>query len=391
MLTAPGAITLHSLLESLLVPAVHAPDRLTWLQDGGGVGAEMKRGFSGILGRFFARWYLETHHGLTDMVPISGEGPVYSHNVVVLRKGRINLPDWVCLGPTGQPVLAESKGSHNRSRWAGPLTASPLEKAKEQLQSAVVQMRSPATGRLRRVKVKGWAVMSRWSTVQNMRPPLLYVLDPETQGHEMTVDEGKRAAQDIRRAVLAGFMRVLGHPNLAARFTVLAKAETDVSTVQREISAAEMEWTSESVGPPPIAGAIEPVLLSEASRLLGQPPSIELEVVSIADDHFAGRRFIGGIVDLTGRLVPNNVSEVLQGRTIGPTGVYRNLYFAGFDVSALIAALGEEPPTKIQPLRVDRRQSESLLSAILALGDGFILAPIEAISQNVEAVPAELT
>lgn len=387
--TAGGAVTLHSLLDSLLVPATAASSQLTWLNDGVGVGTEMKRGFSGILGRFFARWYLETHHGLTNMVPISGEGMVGSNNISIFRTGQVHLPDWIALDPSGVPVLAESKGSHDKSNWAGPVSAGPLGKASTQLASAIVQMRSTTTGRFRRAKVKGWAVMSRWGTVQNRRPPLLYVLDPETLGHEMSEGEAKDAAQDIRRASLAGFMRVLGHPNSAARIASLSQIDTN--TLREEVRSAEEEWVSQGGGLFWTTGPPETVLLSDVTRSYDKLPSIEGEVVEIADHQFSGRRFMGGIVDITGRLVPNNISEVLQGRTTGPSGVYQNLYFAGFDVAALMGVLGSSPPPKLSRLRVDRPKSESLIPAILALGDGFLLAPIEALSTNTEAAPAELT
>jgi hypothetical protein len=218
---------------------------------------------------------------------------------------------------------------------------------------------------------------------------LLYVLDPETEGHEISEAESGRAAQDIRRASLAGFMRLLGHPNLATRLASLLKF--DVSTLQQEVQAVEKEWISRPGDVSSTSESFEqPVLLSDATRSPAEPNSIEVEAINIADDQFKGRRFIGGVVDITGRLVPSNVSEVLQGRTGGPTGVYQNLYFAGFDVAVLIAALSDSPPPTLLRLRVDRRHSESLLPTILGLGDGFVLAPVEALSPNTEAAPAEL-
>lgn len=91
LVTAPGAVSLQGLLEELLIPAVGKHPPLTWQGDGVGVGTEMKRGFSGILGRFFARWYLETHHGFLNFVPISGPGAILSMNVVVRRNGQVDL------------------------------------------------------------------------------------------------------------------------------------------------------------------------------------------------------------------------------------------------------------------------------------------------------------
>src|SRR5688572_24530623 len=56
--TAPSSTSLFAFLENLLQPG---PD-LIWRGKGPGRGTEMRRSFSGLFGRFFARAYLEIHH-----------------------------------------------------------------------------------------------------------------------------------------------------------------------------------------------------------------------------------------------------------------------------------------------------------------------------------------
>ena len=348
----------------------------------------MKRGFSGILGRFFARWYLESYHGLTHFVPINGEGAIVSHNVVVRRTGQFHLPDWICVDATGQPVLAESKGSHSRAEWPGVGTASPLKKAKTQLKKAVVQIRSPGTGRLRRLKTKGWAVMSRWSTVRNGCPPLLYALDPDTEGSEMTDEEASVAAQDIRRASLAGYMQALGHADLANRLAA-PSLEEEVQ-LRAESDQAERQWASTQAGKLPASREAASPMFSDARARTVLPAKILMESIKVADDQLTDRRFIGGVIDLTGRLVPNPVSEVIKGRAAGPSGVFRDLYFAGIDVRALTAALEGASQPILSPLRTNRPASEAALPATSVLADGFVLTPIETLSTDVDSAPDEL-
>lgn len=129
--TAVGVVSLHALLEEFLVPAMGGASALTWRGDGIGVDVEMKRGFSGILGRFFARWCLQTHHGLTDFVPINGEGLIVSQNLVVRSMREFYLPDWICIWSNGRPVLAESRRSHQEAQWRDPTAANPLKRARD--------------------------------------------------------------------------------------------------------------------------------------------------------------------------------------------------------------------------------------------------------------------
>src|SRR5690242_5946375 len=56
--TAPRSSSLFTLLEELLEPGTD----LVWRAQGPGRGTEMRRSFSGLFGRFFARAYLQLHH-----------------------------------------------------------------------------------------------------------------------------------------------------------------------------------------------------------------------------------------------------------------------------------------------------------------------------------------
>ena len=370
--SAAGLVSLQSMIEDLLVPTSAAATPLIWLEGGVGVGTEMKRGFSGILGRFFARWYLETYHQLAHFVPIDGEGVVLSRDLVIRRTGKVHLPDWICTDPAGRPVLAEAKGSHNQTNWPSPASATPLQKARDQLSSAVVQKRSSA-GILRRVTTKGWAVMSRWGTVQNGRPPLLYILDPVTPGEEMTETEALSTVLDIQRAALSMYMQKLGHPGLAKRLSY--QTSIDVTRLQQESDKAEGRF---DYGP----SVAFRLAISEPDTLFSPSitRSINLESIGVDDEQLVGRRFVGGIIDLTGRLIADNVSDLLRSRQSGPSELFGGLYFAGFDTSVLTDSIEGGQTSTLKPIRLRRGSSSAAFPEVTVLSDGFAFLPIEAIS-----------
>src|SRR5271167_2495567 len=56
-------------ISSFLAPY---SDSLVWLGEGPGIGREMRRAFSAIFGRFFARAYLTDCHGFVWFYPLDG-------------------------------------------------------------------------------------------------------------------------------------------------------------------------------------------------------------------------------------------------------------------------------------------------------------------------------
>ncbi|RYD68645.1 MAG: hypothetical protein EOP84_29870 [Verrucomicrobiaceae bacterium] len=73
----------------------------------------------------------------------------------------------------------------------------PIKTANDQITGVVVQK---LVGRSWvNMCVKGWAVMSRWGTSVPAKTPLLYVLDPKTDGEELSSDDADDLAQAIAR------------------------------------------------------------------------------------------------------------------------------------------------------------------------------------------------
>lgn len=106
-----------NLFDELLVPGT---TELIWRDSGPGKGRELKRSFSNILGRFFARAYLETNEGVSELISIEGKKTSICNarfRVQRIRGETGDMPDWI--GWTGSGfVVAEAKGSHANGNWS---------------------------------------------------------------------------------------------------------------------------------------------------------------------------------------------------------------------------------------------------------------------------------
>jgi hypothetical protein len=84
--TAPRATSLFAFLEDLLEPGAD----LVWREQGPGRGTEMRRSFSGLFGRFFARAYLQLYHDFVWFAAIDGDNFRLSTNWRVAEAGLQN-------------------------------------------------------------------------------------------------------------------------------------------------------------------------------------------------------------------------------------------------------------------------------------------------------------
>jgi hypothetical protein len=208
--TAPHASSLFAFLEDLLEPG----PQLVWQGRGPGRGTEMRRAFSALFGRFFARAYLETYHGFTWFAAIDGDNFLCPPNFRVKRKrgAHTEMPDWLCGGPGGLVAIAEAKGSHQRGNAGGHGKPGPIRTAEGQIAGVLVQELVARAGK--RVwqsrAVKGWAVMSRWGVASPAREPYLFALDPKTDGEPLSPDGAKTLEQAIARVHVEQIARGLG-------------------------------------------------------------------------------------------------------------------------------------------------------------------------------------
>jgi hypothetical protein len=196
--TAPRATSLFALFEDLLEPGTD----LVWREQGPGRGTEMRRSFSGLFGRFFARAYLQLHHDFVWFAAIDGNDFRLSPRWRVTRNpgSHTEMPDWICARP-GELAIGEAKGSHQKGNATRDGKPGPIKTAEGQITGVRVQKRILTTkgSRWRSKTVKGWAVMSRWGLAAPARDPFLYVLDPNTDGDELTPKEIEGLGQAVAR------------------------------------------------------------------------------------------------------------------------------------------------------------------------------------------------
>lgn len=194
--TAPASSSIFAFLEDLLEPS----SELVWRGSGPGRGTEMRRSFSGLFGRFFARAYLEVHHDFAWFVAIDGDNFPLSPHWRVKRATKAEMPDWICAKP-GQLAIAEAKGSHQKGNATGTTRPGPIRTAEGQIRGVRVQKRTRTIRGLQwhNRSVKGWAVMSRWGVANPSRAPFLYALDPKTEGKELTEEEREDLVQAVAR------------------------------------------------------------------------------------------------------------------------------------------------------------------------------------------------
>ena len=172
-------VVFENLFLALLV---EKNEKLIWKRGGVGENTELKRGYSAIFGRIFARYFLTELAGVKCLLPIQSEIPVSSYPIElqILTKNP-NLPDWI--GYTDHDlILAESKGSHDNENWKTKLYPTPLP---SRLKSAIPQISDVniklnfwyskrfSIGSVDHLPYSGWSVVSRWGTEDKNKEPWL--------------------------------------------------------------------------------------------------------------------------------------------------------------------------------------------------------------------------
>jgi hypothetical protein len=315
--TSKNLAPMSALFEELLAPG---GTELIWRGRGPGRGIEMRRAFSGLFGRFFARAYLQRYHGFTWFVPIDGCPTILSNRARIVQKpgSSAEMPDWFCAQP-GQVAVAEAKGSHQRSNVTAQTLPGPLKTAEKQIGGVVLEIRSFGRSGVEiwtARSVKGWAVMSRWGVEEPDRDAFQYVLDPSTDGEPLSDGDREHLVQDVARLHVAQTLEGMGYPDLASEFGV---AGLEGAARPRQTATIEIE------GEPPIKylgavvgpfGLLHLTLDRARAAAAAMPPELASQI-----------RFVGMQIDDIRRLrdqsdlEPRPVRRSADGTSVGPDGL----------------------------------------------------------------------
>ncbi len=186
-----------------------------WLRwrDDMAASAEMRRAYSALYGRFFARGMLQSTLALRDFVPLHTQF-TQAGAVTVERLVKGDIPDWIAWDPiAGAYVLCEAKGNLTGSP-SDFRTATPkcVENGKDQFDRVEVK---DSTGQA--IAVRGWVGASLWATDQRPRNPVFLAYDPDGQGRDMTPDERGRHARALHVQWTGSLAEGLGEPALRHR------------------------------------------------------------------------------------------------------------------------------------------------------------------------------
>ena len=198
-----------------------------------GESAEMRRAYSGMYGRYFARAVLTAELGITHFVPLQTNTTVIPGGVTVTRVGSGDIPDWIAWDPgAGCHVLCEAKGrlseSEGRFLYGKPGCIDP---GKAQFDKVEV---TGSGGR--RIATRNWIAANLWSTDRVKRRPVSLLWDPPGEGEELTREEAERHAQAMRRQRDATVAARLGNPERRVRIAI-TPSDDDMGT--RSVQAAE--------------------------------------------------------------------------------------------------------------------------------------------------------
>ena len=203
------------------------------------VGAEMRRAYSALYGRFFGRAFLASRFGFTDFVPLDSQWTRVGHSVEVSRVKKGDVPDWIAWDPhSGSYVLAEAKGRLGGTEQ-GFLARTPacIKSGKAQFQRVEVRDASR-----RRIGTTNWVAANLWCTDSRTRRPVCVLWDPDGEGEQLFEEEIPGHASAIRRQRLGNITTRLGHPGFLNGGT-----ETRGQTVRISAEPSEPTETPKAV------------------------------------------------------------------------------------------------------------------------------------------------
>jgi hypothetical protein len=167
--------------------------------------AELRRAYSGLYGRFFARALLSHHLGHSRFVSLKRNGVTIPGSVSVNRSMKGDIPDWIAWDDASSRfVLCEAKGSLTAKDFlvkGGPQCV--LEGKKQFTRVEVIDGTTV-------VKPLKWVAATRWATEARKGNPITVLWDPPTDGEPFSAADASRHRKAITMAWLDSIAPGLG-------------------------------------------------------------------------------------------------------------------------------------------------------------------------------------
>ena len=200
-----------------------------------GENTEVRRAYSGLYGRYFARALLATELGITHFVPLNTTTTSIQSSVTVTRVESGDIPDWIAWDPKARCyVLCEAKGrlSEQKGRF---LHGKPDCIDAGMAQFDRVEVRDSDGGR---IETKNWLVANLWSTDRIKRNSVSLLWDPLSDGRGLTPEEARLHSEAMHRQRNTNIATWLGNPQLKVRIAIDPSGE--------DIQALSTDTTSDS-------------------------------------------------------------------------------------------------------------------------------------------------
>lgn len=201
-------------------------EMLRWRGDLGG-NTEMRRVYSALYGRYFARALLGSELGITDFISLDGDITL-PNGVTVKRIHGGDIPDWIAWDPrAGAYILSEAKGrlTGSQPRFLNG-TPNCIQLAKAQFGRVVVKSHSDGV-----IPTRNWVAANLWSTDARRRQPISLLWDPPDDGATFTDNEVRRHADAIRKYRIRAMTERLGTPVLTVRISTKPSHDPESSAI----------------------------------------------------------------------------------------------------------------------------------------------------------------
>lgn len=214
-----------------------------WLRWAGDLAesAELRRAYSGLYGRFFARALLQQHLGFTSFLSLKRHGLTVRGSVDVRRSGTGDIPDWLAWCPTRQRhLLAEAKGSLTGKDFLGTGVPSCVTEGKKQFGRVQVFAGS------KQVRPLQWVAATRWVTDARAEEPVTVLWDPPVDDVPFLRQEATLHQQAMHQAWLTSIAP--GFALTSARDFTLERSAQRALVILAEPGGMDVDLSEEQPG-----------------------------------------------------------------------------------------------------------------------------------------------